>query len=192
MNSEIKEKKICKKCGRELPLDKFRLVQGKYYNPYYLGQCKECEYLYQREYLEKKNTINFSDDLEYLIDRQYKIIRPDRILDISAFDIIPMGTDEIFVKMMDYKDAWLSNYGRIIKYSGNRYHLMQGSYDANGTLKYTLSKNVYIDGEWKYKIDVVYAQKAVAEEFIVNPDKENNIYVWHSGADKEDNYGFVK
>ena len=33
-----------------------------------------------------------------------------------------------------------------------------------------------------------YAAKAVVEEFIVNPDKENNIYIWHSGYDKQDNY----
>lgn len=182
------ETKICKKCGRELPLSKFRLVQGKYYNPYYLGQCKECEYLYQRGYLEEKNKIEYVDNLEHLVEIQYKNIIPERILDIDSLDILPIGTDEIFVKLMDYKDAWLSNYGRIIKYSGSRYHLMQGSCDANGTLRYTLSKSVYIDGEWKYKIDVVYAQKVVVEEFIVNPDKANNIYVWHSGADKEDNY----
>lgn len=51
------ETKICKKCGRILPVDRFRLVKGQFHNPYYLGQCKECEYKYQREYLEEKNKI---------------------------------------------------------------------------------------------------------------------------------------
>ena len=74
-NTEVIETKICKKCGRILPVDKFRLVRGQFYNPYYLGQCKECEYRYQREYLEEKNKVEFSDNLEILIERHYKIVR---------------------------------------------------------------------------------------------------------------------
>ena len=35
--------KMCNKCGRVLPIKKFRLVRGQFHNPYYLGQCKECE-----------------------------------------------------------------------------------------------------------------------------------------------------
>ena len=115
MNTEISQTKICKKCGRLLPIEKFNLIKGQYNNPYYLNQCKECEYKRQREYLEKKNKIEFSDDLEILIKRQYKVIKPERILDISKLKFIPLGTDEIFVKLMDYKDTWLSNYGRVIR-----------------------------------------------------------------------------
>ena len=37
--------KMCNKCGRVLPIKKFRLVRGQFHNPYYLGQCKECAYL---------------------------------------------------------------------------------------------------------------------------------------------------
>lgn len=68
------ETKICKKCGRILPVDKFRLVKGQFHNPYYLENCKECEYKYQREYLEEKNRINLSDNIEMLIQRRYKDI----------------------------------------------------------------------------------------------------------------------
>ena len=89
---DVVETKICKKCGRILPVDKFRLVRGQFYNPYYLGQCKECEYKYQREYLEEKNKVEFSDNLEILIERHYKEIRTERILDISNLKIIPLGT----------------------------------------------------------------------------------------------------
>lgn len=163
-------------------------MKGKFRNPYYLGQCKECEYQYQRGYLEKKNEVVFFDNLKYLIDIQYKKIKPERILDISVLDIIPIGTDEIFVKLMDYKDAWLSNYGRVIKCNGGKYTLLQGSYDSYGLLKYTLRKNMYVNGEWIYKREVVYAAKMVVEQFIVNPDKANNIYIWHGGYNKEDNY----
>ncbi|WP_313184714.1 hypothetical protein [Lacrimispora sp.] len=34
----------------------------------------------------------------------------------------------------------------------------------------------------------VYAHRLVVDEFIVNPDKQNNVYIWHSGYNKEDNY----
>ena len=182
------ETKICKKCGRLLPIEKFRLVRGQFHNPYYLGQCKECEYKYQRSYLEEKNKIKFSEDLEILIQRQYKKIKKERILDITKADIDLLGVDEIFVKLMDYKNAWLSNYGRAIRYSDGKYNLLQGSYDNYGVLRYTLPKNVFFDGKWIYKNVVVYAAKAVVEEFIVNPDKANNTYIWHSGYDKQDCY----
>lgn len=188
MNTEATQTKICKKCGRILPIEKFRLVKGQFHNPYYLNQCKECEYKYQRAYLEEKNKIEFSDDLEILIQRQYKEIKKERILDISNIDIIPLGTDEIFVKLMDYKNTWLSNYGRVIRYSYGKYNLLQGSYDDYGILRYTVQKNVFFDGQWIYKSVQLYAAKMVVEEFIVNPDKAHNIYIWHSGYDKQDYY----
>ena len=183
-----KEMKRCKKCGRVLPADKFRLVKGQFNNPYYLSQCKECEYKYQRDYLEKKNKVEFLDDMEILIQRHYKEIKPGRILDISNLDIIPLGTDEIFVKLMDYKNAWLSNYGRVIRFSDGKYNLLQGRYDNNGALFYSLRKNVFFDGRWIYKRVYLYAAKAVVEEFIVNPDKKDNVYIWHGGYNKEDCY----
>lgn len=188
MKSETIQTKICKKCGRILPIEKFRLVKGQFNNPYYQNQCKECEYKSQREYLEVKNKIEFSNNTEMLIQRHYKDIKPERVLDISVIDIISLGTDEIFVKLMDYKNAWLSNYGRVVRYSGGKYNLLQGSYDSNGALRYTLKKNVFFDGKWIYKSVHLYAAKAVADEFIVNPDKANNVYIWHSGYDKQDCY----
>ena len=180
--------KICKKCGRILPIENFRLVRGQFHNPYYLGHCKECEYKQQREYLQEKNKIVFSDNVEMLIQRKYKNINKERILDISAKDIVPIGTDEVFVKLMDYKNAWLSNYGRVIRFSEGKYNLLQGSYDNYGALHYTLPKNIFFDGKWRYKNVRVYAAKAVVEEFIVNPDKANDVYIWHKGHDKQDNY----
>ncbi len=182
------ETKICKKCGRILPVDKFRIVKGQFHNPYYLSQCKECEYKYQRAYLEKKNRIQFPDNMEMLIQRHYKDISPERILDITKLNIIPLGTDEMFVKVMDYKNMWLSNYGRVVRYSNGKYNLLQGSYDDYGALRYSLRKNVFYDGKWIYKSVHLYAAKAVVEEFIINPDKANNIYIWHSGFDKQDHY----
>lgn len=188
MNTEVTQTKICKKCGRILPVEKFRLVKGQFHNPYYLGHCKECEYKYQRRYLEEKNKIEFADNIEMLIERHYKEIKPDRVLDISQINIIPLGTDEMFVKLMDYKNTWLSNYGRVIRLSNGKYNLLEGSYDDNGALFYSLRKNVFFDGKWVYRSVHLYAAKAVVEEFIVNPDKANNVYIWHSGFDKQDHY----
>lgn len=188
MKTETIQTKICKKCGRILPIEKFRLIKGQFNNPYYLNQCKECEYEYQRNYLEEKNKIEFPDNIEILIQRHYKDIKPERILDTAKVNNIPLGTDEIFVKLMDYNNVWLSNYGRVVRYSDGKYNLLQGSYDSNGALRYTLKRNVFYDGKWIYKSVHLYAAKAVIEEFIVNPDKANNVYIWHSGYDKQDCY----
>ena len=153
------ETKICKKCGRILPLENFRLMKGQFNNPYYLGHCKECEYKDQRAYLEGKNKIRFSDNLQILIERKYKTIKIERILDISDTDIIPIGTDEIFVKLIDYKNTWLSNYGRVIRYSDGRYNLLNGTYDSYGVLRYTVPKNIIYDGKWIYKSVNLWAQR---------------------------------
>lgn len=188
MKSETIQTKICKKCCRILPIEKFRLVKGQFNNPYYQNQCIECEYISQRAYLKVKNKVDFPDTMEMLIQRHYKDIISERVLDISVIDIIPLGIDEIFVKLMDYKKAWLSNYGRVVRYSDGKYNLLQGSYDSNGALRFTLKKNVFVDGKWIYKSVHLYAAKAVVDEFIVNPDKANNVYIWHSGYDKQDCY----
>ncbi len=181
--------KICNKCGMVLPIEEFRLVKGRFYNPYYLGQCKKCEYKYQRKYLAEKNKVKFSDNLEILIKRRYKIIKPERILDLSNTNILPCGVDEVFVRLMDYKDAWLSNYGRVIRStSKGRYKLLKGGYDKNGILYYTLPQMKFVNGAWKRISKSLYAPTAVVDEFIINPDKGNNIYIWHSGYNKEDCY----
>ena len=188
MNSEDKETKICKKCRKELPLERFRLSSANGVK-YYRGTCRECEALYDKEYSKKKmeKEFTFSDTMKFHITRKYKEISPERILDIDALNIIPYGIDEIFVKLMDYKDTWLSNYGRCITKAWNKYSLLDGSY-INGELRYSLRKNVFCDGKWIYKHDYVYAPKMVVETFIVNIDKANNKYIWHAGNDKEDCY----
>lgn len=188
MNSEDKETKICKKCRRELPLERFRLSSANGVK-YYRGACRECEALYDKEYSKKKmeKEFTFSDTMKFHITRKYKEISPERILDIDALNIIPYGIDEIFVKLMDYKDTWLSNYGSCITKAWNKYSLLDGSY-INGELRYSLRKNVFCDGKWIYKHDYVYAPKMVVETFIVNMDKANNKYIWHAGNDKEDCY----
>lgn len=183
--------KICKRCGRLLPIEKFRLSKGQFGNPYYRGMCKQCEYDYQqaKNKVAREKEGTFSDELEIVVQRKYKQIQKERILDISqiGIDIVLFGTDEIFVKLVDYKDCWLSNYGRVIRCSCGKYNLLEGSY-YNGELRYTLPKNIFYDGKWVYKNKAVYAPKAVIDTFIVNEDKATNIYIWHSDYDKQDCY----
>lgn len=187
----MEDTKICKKCGRILPIQEFRLKRGQFGNPYYSGYCKQCESIYNREYKEKlqQKEFMFPDDLEISLEREYKEINPARILDISetGLDLALLGADEIFVKLMDYKETWLSNYGRAITKSWGKYKLLKGSY-CNGELRYTLRKNVFSDGKWIYEKQYTYAPKMVVETFIVNEDKANNFYIWHKGHEKEDCY----
>ena len=180
------------KCGRVLPIEKFRLKCGMDGYKYYSGQCKDCEREYENQYKKNKREkeYTFSDSLNIDTKRQYKTINPARILDISKTDlkIDLLGDDEIFVKMMDYKDTWISNYGRVIRCSYNKYYnLLNGSFRDDG-LFYSLPKNVFDDGEWVYKRQTVYASKAVVETFIVNEDKANNILIWHKEYDKKNCY----
>ena len=188
MNTEIAQTKICNKCGRELRIEKFELMKPKSYNPYYLNTCKDCRYKYMRRIIEEKQEVRLSADIEILVHRSYKKINPGRILDLSSTDILPIETDEIFVKLMDYKDFWLSNYGRAISCSYGKYNLLQGNYNNYGALRYTAKRNTFFNGKWVYKSEAIYAAHEVVREFIVNPDTINNVFIWHSGNNKEDNY----
>ena len=190
----MEDTKICKKCGRILPIEKFRLCTGQFSNPYYRGECKECEIKYEKEYKAKKHKkeIAFLEEfnLGTVSKRKFKEIDKARILDLSkiGIDITLLDTDEMFVRLMDYKNTWLSNYGRVIvKYYDKEYHLRKGSY-INGELRYSLSKNVFQDGKWVYRSAYLYAKKAVVDTFIVNEDKAENIYIWHKGYDRADCY----
>jgi hypothetical protein len=184
------ETKKCNKCGKILSIENFRLLKGGSKELYHLGQCKECEYKKQREYVERKRQVILRDNIEILIKREYKEIIPERILDLAKTKILPIGTDEIFVNKMDCKNFWISNYGRGISYStkDNTYRLLNGDYDKYKLLRYSVSKNVYVNGKWVLKKSQLYAAQAVVEEFIVNPDTQNNAFIWHRGNDKEDNY----
>ena len=184
------EVKICKVCGKELSLDRFELMKPNSNHPYRLNTCKDCRYKYMRNLIEKKQDVKLSDDIEILVHRAYKKINPERILDLSIADIQPIAIDEMFVKLMDYKDIWLSNYGRAVKCISkkNEYKLLKGSENSDGTLTYTVRKNKYINGKWTYTSMHLYVSHAVVREFVVNPDTVNNVFIWHRENNKKDNY----
>ena len=96
-----KETKICKKCGRELPLDKFIIKQS-----YIYGVCKDC---YNESRREKRNQQRLSDSIEIYhkdksmkIKRKYKKPYHFQILYRSESGIPNIAKDEVFVRLFDF------------------------------------------------------------------------------------------
>ena len=185
------ETKICKCCGRELPLSSFAKSGKKYTRKI----CKSCENKQRRE---KREDNRFSNGIEqYLSDdsmhiqRQYKKINKDRILRKKVSGIDFCAKDEKFVRFMYYKDAWISNYGRCIVYENGEYRLLRGSIDKwTGDTIYTLRKERYIKytQTYAYKKIKVTGDSLVVENFIVNYDMANNTRIWHLNNDILDGY----
>ena len=183
--------KICKKCGRELPLDKFGINHN-----YTRNVCKEC---FNEEIREKRYQQRLSDGIETYhkdksmkIQRKYKKPYHFQILYRSESGIDTIAKDEVFVRLFDYKSVWISNYGRIIqKLDDGTYQLVKGVYSrATKELTYTLDKNVYFKSKnrWGYRKEKVTASSLVIQMFIVNYDMKNNNMVWHKNNDTKDNY----
>ena len=185
MVNEIKTK-ICSKCGKELPVDQFRFGSSNGYR-YYRSECKECEKKYQKSYDERQQKVTLPDKKDLLIHRKFKVIRPERILDVSSTGISLVADDEVFVKLMYCKDLWISNYGRMVRKSYSKYILLQEGENSGGAY-YNVPQSVYDGEKWTYQRKAIYAAQAVIETFIVNPDCEHNNFIWHKGYEKPDNY----
>lgn len=185
MFNDIKTK-ICSKCGKELPVDQFRFGSSNGYK-YYRSECKTCEKEYRKSYYEHQQKVTLPDKKDLLIQRKYKVIRPERILDVSSTGISLVADDEIFVKLMYCKDSWISNYGRMVRKSYSKYILLQEGKN-NGAAYYNVPQSVYDGEKWTYQRKTIYAAQAVIETFIVNPDCEHNNFIWHKGYEKSDNY----
>ena len=145
--------KRCKECGRELPLDNFIKINGKtYYNV-----CKEChgKKVQETKFNNKIDSGKITEDDFVVIERKYKKIASYRTLRKSESGIDHIARDEKFVKLMDYKDSWISNYGRlIVKNDMGTYQLIKGNrIRSTGELTYTLQKNICFKTkkEWGYK-----------------------------------------
>ena len=185
------ETKICKCCGRELPLSSFA-KNGK---NHIRKICKSCMNKQRREKNAEDRMNNriaryLSDDSMH-IQRQYKKINQDRILRKKISGIDFCAKDEKFVKFMYYKDAWISNYGRCIIIDDGEYKLLRGSIDKRtGELVYTLLKERYIKytQTYAYKKVKVTGNSLVVENFIVNYDMANNTRIWHLNNNISDGY----
>ena len=189
--SDIKKTKICKKCGRELPLERFAINHN-----YTRCVCKEC---FNKDRREKRYQQRLSDELEIYhkdksmkIKRKYKKPYHFQILYRSESGIPNIAKDEVFVRLFDYKSAWTSNYGRLIqRLNDGTYQLVKGVYSrATKELTYTLDRNVYFKSKnrWGYRKEKVTASDLVIQMFVVNYDMKNNTMVWHKNNDMKDNY----
>lgn len=187
--SENVKTKVCKCCGRELPLSEFTLMYGKNHT----NTCKECVNKKQRDSRKKSNYKRglqqyLADDSMH-IKHQYKEINGNRILRKKVSGIKHCTRDEKFVKLFYYKDTWISNYGRCIVLEDGKYKLLKGNVNRQtGELVYTLRKEKYLKTSqtYVYKKKKVMAASLVIETFVVNYDMTNNIMIWHLNNDVKD------
>ena len=187
--------KVCCQCGKELPLSRFRMEIRPNGKKAYRSKCKYCTWLDHREKKLQKKTVTdtFDPNMVILQKRQYKQIKPERILDLSqtGLDIELLGENEIFVKLLNCKDTWLSYYGRMIRKSKGKYNLLNGityKRSKDGGLVYSFSKNIFKDGKWQFQQVFIGAERLIVDTFIENPDCVNNTYIWHRGNDKSNLY----
>lgn len=188
INENVKTK-VCKCCGRELPLSEFTLMYGKNHT----NTCKECVNKKQRDSRKKSNYKKglqqyLADDSMH-IKHQYKEINGNRILRKKVSGIKHCTRDEKFVKLFYYKNTWISNYGRCIVLEDGEYKLLKGNVNRQtGELVYTLRKEKYLKTSqtYVYKKKKVMAASLVIETFVVNYDMTNNIMIWHLNNDVKD------
>lgn len=180
--------KTCKICGNSLPLEKMVRHGIKDGQIRYINICKKCANTKRRKERHDKNIKLFLADPSMKIHRKYKEIRPERILPIEESGITPIEPDEVFVKLLDYRNVWISNHGRALSQYGKRYSVMHKKVTSDREIAYQLYKNVYDGKKWTYKKCLVEAWKLVVQEFVINYDIANNICCWHRGNDKRDNY----
>lgn len=174
--TEIKETKICSRCNRELPKDRFPLKGG--------CVCKNCGSVYTSEL----NGFFITEENEVKIERIYKEPIPQRILDTTKAGIKLVGDDECFVRLINYKKAWISNYGRVLEYYNGKYMFKRTKDNESGEKVCTLQKNVYDGEKWIWQKQTIEVWRLVVSVFIVNFDMVGNTRCWHKGNNKADNY----
>lgn len=180
MNKSIEEIKVCSKCGRKLPIERFSLRYKANGKNSYRSSCKQCEYRSKKERMQKKRIEDFSKDINMKILRHYKKVHSQRILNLNGINIELIGADEVFVKLLDYKNAWVSNYGRVVSYYNRGYYLSRKKVNEDGEICYQINKNVFDGKNWVWRKKTVEAWRLVVNEFIVNYDIANNTYCWHT------------
>ena len=101
INENVKTK-VCKCCGRELPLSEFTLMYGKNYT----NTCKECVNEKQRDSRKKSNYKKglqqyLADDSMH-IKRQYKEINGNRILRKKVSGIEHCTRDKTYEEALEF------------------------------------------------------------------------------------------
>lgn len=173
--NEINETKLCNRCGRELPLERFR-DKG--------AVCKSC----YSTYISELNGFGITEENAVKIERIYKEPIPERILDTKQAGIELVSPDECFVQLINYKKAWISNYGRPLEYNNGKYVFKRTKNNESGEKVCTLQKNIYNGEKWIWQKHTIEVWRLVVGIFIVNFDMVGNTHCWHKNNDKSDNY----
>lgn len=187
MNQSNNETKLCKKCGKQVPINQMNVKVNKG-GRRQSNICKDCYNAHRRQKRRDANIRKFMADDSMKLQIHYKEIHPAHILDMEQPGIEPIAEDEVFVKLLDYKDSWISNYGRAVSYYNSRYFFTRKKANKDGEICYQLSRNVFDGRNWVWKKQVIEAWKLVVKEFIVNYDIANNSRCWHKGNNKSDTY----
>ena len=175
--NELKETKICSRCGRKLPIERFTNKDKK-------GTwCKSCCSFYSSElrgFVTEENIVK--------IERLYKEPIPIRILDVEQAGIELISPDECFVRLINYKNAWISNYGRPLEYNNGKYIFKRTKDNESGEKICTLQKNIYDGEKWIWQRHTIEVWRLVVSLFIVNFDMVGNTHCWHKDNNKADNF----
>lgn len=176
----------CTRCGQMLPIERFFINEktGTYYN-----SCDRCGEQMAEYRKKKREKPIISADVTVVSKIKYKKIISERILNVKKTQLgIELFEDEIFVKMPDYLNAWISSWGRVITYRNGKYSLKSISVNRDGQSVCRIDKCVCDGTAWTTKRATCYVAKEVVKNFIVNDDMKNSVFIWHKGADKQDNY----
>ncbi|MBO5371927.1 MAG: hypothetical protein J6A75_04305 [Lachnospiraceae bacterium] len=92
------------------------------------------------------------------------------------------------MRLINYKNAWISNYGRVLEYNNGKYIFKHTKDNEVGEKICTLQKNVYHSEKWIWQRQTIEVWKLVVGAFIVNFDMVGNIHCWHKDNNKADNY----
>lgn len=174
MSENIVETKICSKCGRELPLERFSSEKA---------WCKNCMSFYSsqvRGFVTEENMVK--------IERLYKEPITQRILDTEQAGINLISADECFVRLINYRNAWISNYGRTLEYNNGKYVFKRTKENELGEKVCILQKNVYDGEKWIWQKQTIEVWRLVVGAFIVNFDMVGNTHCWHKDNNKSDNF----
>lgn len=174
-NKECRTKK-CNVCKRVLPLEWFVKGKGCW--------CRSCTNVYN---INKRGSILAKADA-VKIERIFKEPISARIFDMGQTGISLERADECFVELINYKDAWISNCGRVLEYKNGRYIIKRTRCNNYGEKVCTLQKNVYDGEKWIWKKQTIEVWRLVVSCFIVNFDFVGNTHCWHRNNDKSDNY----
>lgn len=174
-NKECRTKK-CSICKRVLPLERFA-QKGR-------NWCRSCINVYN---VNRNGSALAKADV-VKIERIFKVPISARIFDTEQAGISLVKEDECFVELINYKDAWISNCGRVLEYKDGRYIIKCTRYNDSGEKVCTLQKNVYDGEKWIWKKQTIEVWRLVVSCFIVNFDFVGNTHCWHRNNDKTDNY----